>query len=200
MRTHLITATLALLPAAAPAHPNRAPHITPTVVLHKQADVIRRSVPDAAQYFVKTVKIGKADFRRLRDESGFEPEEEVMRFYYGEGGDGSIRGVVLFPQLNTRHGPMEVGLALGPDGTVRSVTVTKATVETKPWVNAAVETGFLDRLIGMAADGNPREALRGLSKASLGEMPYYMAEVALRDVERGLALYRTLYRDGDGAP
>lgn len=195
MRAHLITAALALLPLTAPA-PTRAPHITPTVVLHKQADVIKSSVPDATEYFVKTVKIGRADFARLRKEGGFEPDEDEMKFYYGKGSDGSVRGIVFFPQVNTQHGPLEVGLALGPEGALRSVTVTKATVETKPWVNAAVQSGFLGRLTGMKPDGDPRVALRGLSKASLGEMPYYMAEVALRDVARGLVLYRTLYRDG----
>ena len=36
-----------------------APHITPMVVLTEQADVIRRTLDDADDFFVRTVEIGR---------------------------------------------------------------------------------------------------------------------------------------------
>jgi hypothetical protein len=193
MKTHMIRGLALLMCVGGIAAASPAPHITPTVVLRKQADVIRSALPDASQFFQKTVTIGQSDFRRLREDAGFEPDEHEMSFYYGTGSDGSVRGVVLFPQVNTQHGPLEIGLTMRPDGTIGNVTVTKATVETKPWVQTAVNTGFLDSFVGMDASGDPQTALQTLSKDSIGEMPYYMAGLVVEDVTRGLALYGTLY-------
>jgi len=173
-----------------------APHITPTVVLKKQADAIKEAVPDARHFFVRTVDIGKADFDRIKDEGDFEPEDDEMDFYYGTDAAGANAGVVLFPQVNTQHGPLEVGLTMNPDGTIRRVVVTKATVETKPWVLRAVEAGLTDGFRGMRPGDDPTAALNDLSRADLGQMPYYMAGVAAKAVRAGLALYDVLYAEG----
>jgi len=195
MRTRLMTGAATILMAAAGlAAAPATPHITPTVVLRKQADVIRTSLPEATQFFVKSVTIGHADFRQL-SQAGFTPESEAVDFYYGTGQDGSVVGVVLFPQVNTaQHGPMEIGLTMSPDGTVRRVVVTKATVETKPWVQAVEGTGVVARFAGLGQDGDPRTALQSVSRDAIGDMPYYVAGLIVRDVQQGLALYRTLYR------
>lgn len=193
MRSHLIGATAILLSLGGLAAASPARHITPTVVMKKQADVIRGSLPDATRFFQKTVTIGQADFRRLADEAGFEPEESEMSFYYGTASDGSVSGVVLFPQVNTQHGPLEIGLVLRPDGTIGGVQVTKATVETKPWMQTAIDTGFLDAFVGMGPMSDPRTALGSVDKSMIGEMPYYMAGLVVENVTRGLVLYQTLY-------
>lgn len=168
-------------------------HITPTVVLKAQADVIRETVPGAAQYFAKTVKIGRDDLTRLRTSADFTPEEPDVKFYYGTGADGAVRGVVLFPQVNTQHGPLEVGLTMAPDGTVQNVIVTKATVETKPWVLEALRSGFTRSFAGMRFGDDPTRALAGVDRKALGPMPYYLAEVTTEAVKRGLAFYGILY-------
>lgn len=193
MNKHMIAAAALVLSLGGVAATPSAPHITPTVVLRKQADVIRGALPDATQFFQKTVTIGQEDFRQLREEAGFQPDEHEMSFYYGTGSDGAVRGAVLFPQVNTQHGPLEIGVLIRPDGTVGSVEVTKATVETKPWVQTAVDTGFLEAFVGMGSDSDPQAALDGFSKESMGEMPYYMAGLVVENVRRGLALYQTLY-------
>lgn len=193
MRTRMIGAATLLLSLGAVAAAPMRPHITPTVVLRKQADVIRSALPEATQFFVKTVTIGQSDFNSL-SEAGFAPDEEEMRFYYGTRGDGSVVGVVLFPQINTsQHGPVEIGLALTPQGTISSVVLTKATIETKPWAQAAERSDLMARFVGMRSDGNPDSALQSVSRDSIGEMPYYVAGLIVRTVSRGLALYRTLY-------
>lgn len=168
-------------------------HITPTVVLKTQADVIREAVPGAAQYFARTVKIGREDLARLRASADFTPDDPEVKFYYGNGSDGALQGVVLFPQVNTQHGPLEVGLTMSPDGTVKQVVVTKATVETKPWVLAAVRSGFTRHFQGMQFGDDPARALAEVNRKALGAMPYYFAEVTTSAVKRGLAFYGVLY-------
>jgi hypothetical protein len=190
---------LALTGASAPSHATPAmmpPHITPTVVLEKQADLIKETLPGAKQYFLRTVDIGKADFGRIEREGGFKPEGDRVKFYYGKDGAGKEAGVVLFPQVNTQHGPLEVGLTMNPDGTVRDAVVTKATVETKPWVLQAVKAGLMKNFEGMRPGDDPAKALQGLSSEELGKMPYYMAEIAAKAVGRGLVLYDVLYSKG----
>ncbi len=168
-------------------------HITPTVVLQKQADVIRTTVPDAKQFFLKTVKVGKADFTRIHSEGGFDAEEDEVKFYYGSDASGELAGVVVFPQVNTQHGPLEVGLTMRPDGTIRDAVVTKATVETKPWVLTAIKTGLMNKFEGMRAGDDPSAALRDVAPGEVGKMPSYMAGVVAEAVERGLVLYDVLY-------
>jgi len=195
MHTHITKSAALLLALAGVAATTAPPHITPTVVITKQADAIRSGIPGATQFFMKTVRIGQDDFRAL-SEGGFRPDEEEVKFYYGTDASGQALGVVLFPQVNTpQHGPVEVALALAPDGAVRSVVVTKATVETKPWVQAAVSSGFLRQFVGMRAGSNPRSALDAISKDAIGDMPYYVAGLIAQNVARGLAYHQALYTE-----
>ena len=195
MRTHMTKAAALLLAMAGIAATSAPPHITPTVVITKQADAIKAGIPGATQFFVRTVTIGEDDFQAL-SEGGFRPDEEAVKFYYGQSANGTLQGVMVFPQVNTtQHGPLEIGLALAPDGTVRSVAVTKATVETKPWVQAAVASGLLQRFAGMRAGADARSALSAVSKDAIGDMPYYVAGLIAQDVARGLAYYQALYAE-----
>jgi len=175
-----------------------ARHITPTVKLAKQADVIRQSLPGAKHYFVRKVTIGRDDLDRIQSEVTFKPEDPEYKFYLGKGDDDEVLGVVLFPQSNTQHGPLEVGLTIGPDGRIARAVATKATVETKPWVMKAVRAGLMDHFVGLRHGDDPEQALEDLSQKELGAMPYYFARVAADAVERGLALYEVLYM-GDAA-
>ncbi len=168
-------------------------HITPTVVLKKKANTIRELLPNAEHYFVRSVEIGKDDLHSLR-ESGFSPDDPEIKFYYGTRANDQISGVVLFPQVSTRdHGPLELGIGLAPDGSIRSVTVTKATVETKPWVLQVLATGLLDGFVGMRFGDDPATALSRSSTSDLGPMPHYIAEVLAEGVRRGLTLHHVLF-------
>ena len=193
MRTHVTKAAAMLLALAGVAATSAPPHITPTVVMTKQADAIRNGIPGATQFFVKTVTVGDDDYGAL-SEAGYRPDEEEVKFYYGKDASGRVMGVMLFPQMNTTmHGPLEIGLALAPDGSVRSVVVTKATVESKPWVQAATSTGLLQGFQGMRQGTDPQTALSAVSEDTIGDMPYYVAGLIAQDVARGLAYYRALY-------
>jgi len=171
-----------------------AAHPTPKVVLVKHADFIRQTLA-AKQYFVRTVSIGKQDLAAIRQTSDFTPADPDVQFFLGQGeGGGATVGVVLFEQVDTPHGPIEVGLTFGPNGAVAHAMVTTATVETKPWVREAVASGLMDKFVGMRQGDDPRKTLQGLD-GKLGGMPEYMAELIATAVGRGLVLYATLYKE-----
>ncbi|MFL5493014.1 MAG: hypothetical protein ACJ8DC_01390 [Gemmatimonadales bacterium] len=170
-----------------------AAHPTPKVVLVKHADFIRQTTAGAKQYFVRTVTIGKEDLVAIRRASDFTPADPDVQFFLGQSEGGTTVGVVLFQQVDTPHGPLEVGLTFGPDGAVAHAMVTTATVETKPWVQQAVAAGLMDKFVGMRQGDDPRKALQALD-GKVGGMPEYMAELIATAVGRGLVLYATLYK------
>jgi hypothetical protein len=172
-----------------------ARHPTPSVVLVKQTDLIRTTLGGAKQFFVRKVSIGKDDLARIRKEVDFSPEDPTLRFYLGKTEDGTLAGVVLFPQVNTIHGPVEVGLTLGPDGSIISAVVTKATVETRPWVEEAAAAGLMKRFQGMRYGDDLKRALEPLSPGQIGQMPYFEAQVIAGTVRQGLVLYHLLFHE-----
>lgn len=171
-----------------------ARHPTPTVVLVKQTDVIRTALDGAKQFFVRKVTIGKEDLAKIRREVDFSPEDPDLSFYLGKSADGKLVGVTLFPQVNTMHGPIEVGLTLKPDGTIASAVVTQATVETKPWVEEAVASGLMKRFQGMRYGDDVKRALGPLS-GKIAQMPYWEAQVIAAAVQQGLALHHVLFHE-----
>ena len=169
------------------------PHITPTVTLVKHADAIKQAIGGAAQYFARTVDIGRNDLASIKREARYTPDQADVRFYYGTDAAGKLTGIMLFPEVDTQHGPLEVGLALAPDGTVRKVIATKATVESKPWVEAMVKSGYLNQFTGLHAGADAQDVLAHASHDQLGAMPYFTAEIATVAVQHGLVLYRVLF-------
>ena len=173
-----------------------ARHPTPSVVLVKQTDLIRTTLEGATQFFVRKVTIGKDDLARIRKEVDFSPEDPSVPFYLGKTAEGGLAGVVLFPQVNTIHGPIEVGLTMGPDGRIASAIVTKATVETRPWVEEAASAGLMKRFQGMKYGDDVKQALEPLSPGKIGQMPYFEAQVIAATVRQGLVLYHLLFHEG----
>lgn len=182
--------TLAALPALPLTHP------TPVVVLVKQTDVLRATLPESARLFARDITLGRDDVMRIQQQAHFTPEDPDLRFYLGKGAGDRIEGVVLFAQTNTKHGPVEVGLTFAPDGRVTSAIVTKATVETKPWVLQALRSGLMDGFVSLRYGEDAGRALQTRTAADLGRMPRYMAEVIAATVERGIILHHLLYRQG----
>jgi hypothetical protein len=169
-----------------------AAHPTPKVVLMTHADFIRQTVPNAQQYFMRTVSIGREDLAAIRKASDYTPEDPDVQFFLGQNG-GKTVGVALFQQVDTPHGPLEVGLTFGPDGRIAHAVVTTATVETKPWVLEAVGAGLMEGFTGMREGDDPRKALDRI-RGKVGGMPEYMAELVATAVGRGMVLYGTLFK------
>jgi len=181
--------------AALPAMLLTAAHPTPVVELVKKVEVLRQTLPEGDKLFVRTIQLGKDDVTRIEQEAHYTPDDPDVRFYLGKDGGGAVNGVVLFAQTNTKHGPVEVGLTFRPDGALSSAIVTKATVETKPWVLKAVRAGLMREFEGMQYGGDVGVPLMRHEVTDLGHMPHYMAEVIAATVERGLILHHLLYRE-----
>ena len=115
-----------------------------------------------------------------------------MQFFLGQDADGKTIGVALFQQVDTPHGPLEVGLTFGPDGAIANAVVTTATVETKPWVQEAIASGLMK---ASSACGRATTLERPSRWRELSGMPQYMAELIATAVGRGLVLYGTLYKE-----
>jgi hypothetical protein len=165
------------------------------VVLIKQTDLIRSALGGggANQFFVRKVTIGKDDLAKIQRDVDFSPEDPDVTFYVGKDAAGKLVGATLFPQVNTMHGPVEVGLTLKPDGSIASVAVTQATVETKPWVEEAVASGFLKRFQGMRYGDDLKRALG--QSSGLGQMPSWEAQVITAAVHQGLVLHHMLFHE-----
>jgi hypothetical protein len=182
-----LATALAVLSAA------KARHITPVVELVKQVTVIRQTLPGATQFFVRDVTIGKEDLQKIKQLGDYVPDDPDVRFFVGKNAQGGLVGVVLFPQANTsQHGPIELGVTIGADGKVARAVVTKATVETKPWVEDVIKSGFLQSFEGVPA-GTPVDRASKIGQARLSSMPAYMGEVINHGVNEGLVLYHVLY-------
>lgn len=164
-----------------------AGHITPEVVVRKQSDVIRSAIPGATTYHVTTVDISRPQLERIVAQAHYQPTARSVRFFSGEDSGGRRVGTVVFPQVDTQHGPIEVGVAIDPDGAVTGVTVTKITVEMKPWWLDVDRSHVLERLNGLRAGDKP-PSLSG----NLGAMPGYVADAIATATVRGLTLYQTL--------
>jgi hypothetical protein len=183
-----VGAALAVLPAA------KARHITPVVELVKQVTVIRQTLPGATQFFVRDVTIGREDLLKIKQMGDYVPDDPKVRFFVGKDAKGEAVGVVLFPQANTsQHGPIEVGVTIGADGQIAKAVVTKATVETKPWVQEVIRSGFLGSFDKVPAEG-PVDRRSQLDQAKLSSMPSYMGEVVNQAVNQGIVLYHVLYQ------
>ena len=162
-------------------------HITPTVVLVKREDAVRRLLPDATSFTAREIHLSDADAHKLHEAVDWSPEDGVLTFYSGHR-DAKVVGTFLFIRVDSPHGPVEVMVVFQSDGTVRQVEVTKATVETKAWILEALKAGLLQAYVGLLLDGTPAgaDALKG----KVGSLPDFMARQVDNGVERALAAYR----------
>lgn len=166
-------------------------HITPTVVLVKRPDAVKQLLPGATAYFAREVRLSEADAHRLHEAADWSPDDGLLTLYTGKAA-GTAVGALLFVRVDSPHGPVEVAVGFGPDGAIRGVLVTKATVETKPWVNEALAAGLAERYTGLrpGATAAGAQALPGRA----GALAVYMAEQVDKGVTRGLAAYGGFYR------
>jgi len=166
-------------------------HITPTVVLVKRSEVVSRLLTGAERFTAREVHLSGADDRRLRDAAGWTPPDGLLTFYVRRH-QSRVTGVLLFVRVDSPHGPMEVAVGFDGAGAIQGVEVTKATVETKPWVVEALRAGLTGSYRGLAVDAAPGGA--ATVKGRVGSMAVYMAELADKGVAHAGAAYRLFYR------
>lgn len=166
-------------------------HITPTVTLVARSEVVSRLLPGADRFTARDVHLTSSDERRLHDAAGWTPADDVLTFYLGKRGD-QVEGVLVFMRVDSPHGPLEVAVGFDTAGAIRGVQVTKATVETKPWIVEALRAGLTAQYRGAATGATPAAA--ATVKGKVGTMAEYMAELIDRGVAHAGASYRLFYR------
>lgn len=166
-------------------------HITPTVILMKRPDAVQRLAPGADAFFAREVHLSAPDAHRLHEAVDWSPDEGVLTFYTARRA-GTQVGAFLFVRVDTPHGPVEVAVGFDPAGTVRAVEVTKATVETRPWVLEALQAGLTRAYAGERAGATPGGAAAVSDK--VGKLPAYMAMQVDKGVARALAAYGAFYK------
>lgn len=162
-------------------------HITPTVVLVTRSDAVAKLLDGSERFTARDVHLSAADNRRLRDAAGWTPADGVITFYLGKHQD-RVKGVVVFIRVDSPHGPLEVAVGFDPAGAIQGVEVTKATVETKPWMVEALRAGLTDHYRGNG------DAAAAAIKEKVGTMAVYMAELVDKGVAHADAAYRLFYR------
>ena len=166
-------------------------HITPVVVLVKRPDAVQSLLPGADAYTAREVHLSGRDAHRLHEAVDWSPEDGVVVFYAGTAGSTAV-GALEFVRVDTPHGPIEVAVGFTPQGAVRGVVVTKATVEMKPWVLEAVAAGLTDHYRGLKPGGEAPGGAGG-SASRVGNLAAYVAGEVDKGVARALAAYGAFY-------
>ena len=166
-------------------------HVTPTVELVKRVDAVRQIFPAADAWTERELHLSDPDAHKLHEALDWSPEDGVLRFYTGRHAGAPV-GALVFVRVDTPHGPLEVAVGFATDRSVASVVVTKATVETKPWVLTALRAGLCDHYKGMKAGAVPRAAEQIRDVA--GELPAYMGAQIDKGVQRALVAYSDFYK------
>ncbi len=166
-------------------------HITPAVVLVKRPDAVQALLPGADAYLAREVHLSDPDAHRLHELVDWSPEDGVLTFYRGTAGATAV-GALMFVRVDTPHGPIEVAVGFTPQGAVRGVIVTKATVEMKPWVLEAVGAGLVERYRALKPGDVPAGAA-ALGGGHVGNLAVYIAGEVDKGVARALAAYGTFY-------
>ena len=165
-------------------------HITPTVVLVTRPDAVKTLLPGAASFVAQEIHLSNADAHRLHAAVDWSPDDGVLTFYTGLEG-GRTAGALVFVRVDTPHGPLEVAVAVSPAAVVAGVIVTKATVETKPWVLEALQAGLCEHYRGLKPTDVPAGAQAIADR--VGQLPLYVAREVDKGVMRALAAYQGFY-------
>ncbi|HEY6807752.1 MAG TPA: hypothetical protein VI160_03100 [Gemmatimonadales bacterium] len=172
-------------------------HITPVVELVKRPAAVQALLPGANAYFARDIHLSDPDAHRLHEVLDWSPADGVLTFYLGKAGTSDV-GTLEFVRVDTPHGPIEVAVGFTPAGVVRAVLVTKATVETKPWVLGAERAGLLARYAGLTPAEQPAGAAAVTGHAE--NLSVYIAGEVDKGVARALVAYKDFFAPGPGRP
>ncbi len=163
------------------------------ITLARKGDVIKNSLPNATNFFVKKIILNDHDKAKIKAQGSFSPQVSHLKFFYGEDAAQELVGTVLFNRMITSDGPIEVGIAFTPGGTVSNVVVTRATARMKPWIETAISGGVLKHLIGIGSDALS-DPMKNVSESDLGPQAYHIAKVITAAVIQGVVYYDILFK------
>jgi hypothetical protein len=159
-------------------------HITPPVVLMSDRDAVVGLLAGARRFFVREVRLTPEQRRAVQQRSGWNPDEDFYRFYLGRDDQGRLVGAMVFMTDYTIHGPVRVGVGLGPDGKVRGAAVVELTEETYPWVKPLIDRDFTRDYVGLDSRG-----AFVLKRTGLESMGQFYGQIVASLVQRAALLY-----------
>ncbi len=161
-------------------------HMTPPVVLHSEKEVVAAATRGAAKISVREVRLTDAEREEVARRSGWRPPAGMQRFYVGRDGSGKLLSAVTFLSEFTIHGPVRVGVAIGPDGKVLDVQVVELTEETHAAFKPLLDRGFAKELVGATARPALPASAANLEPQSISR---FYAQIVTDMVGRAVVLY-----------
>lgn len=163
-------------------------HMTPPVVLLSEQDAVRGMTGGASKFFVREVRLTAAERGAIRQQWGWQPEDELYRFYLGRNETEQLVAAVIFLTEFTIHGPVRVAVGLHPDGTVKDAQVMELTEETFPWLKPLLDQRFTQHYAGRDSRGN--FSLSGhFSGAQMESMPHFYGQIVASLMQRATILF-----------
>jgi len=163
-------------------------HITPPVVLLSEQDAVRGMTGGATKFFVREVRLTAEERGTIRQQWGWQAEDELYRFYLGRDAAGQLVAAVIFLTEFTIHGPVRVAVGLHPDGTVKDAKVVELTEETLPWVKLLLDQNLTQAYVGRDSRGN--FALSGrFAVTQVDSMPHFYGQIVASLMQRAAILF-----------
>jgi hypothetical protein len=162
-------------------------HVTPNIVLVRRGDFVKESLSGATKFFEKT--LGAPAIAAVRAETGWTPSGEDAKVYVGREGAGRLVGSVVLLWVPSQHGPLNLGVAFGPDGKDRRATVLEVGTEPLVWVRPLLADGSLGGVEGLALSQAPDPSRIG--PLATGAMSRYYARVIAEGIARAQAVEKS---------
>jgi len=163
-------------------------HVTPNVQLVRRGDFIKRHLRAAVTFAEKTLMIGGPDMNAIKRSTGWTPSEEDAKIYVGRDVAGNLVGSVAFVWMPSEHGPVGIGVAFDPEGTIIAADVTDVGTEPLAWVRPLLELDGMKTFAGLSLDH--ALAAAAIAPGAAGRMNRYYAEVIAQGVARAQSLER----------
>jgi len=159
-------------------------HVTPNVVLMRRGDFVKASLPGATKFFEKTFQAPAR--AAVRSETGWTPSGDDTKIYVGREEGGRLVGSVVFLWMPSQHGPVGIGVAFGPAGTILRATVTDVGSEPLVWVRPLLRNGVIAGLDGVSPSVSPDPGR--IAPETSGAMSRYYAKVIAEGVSWAQAI------------
>src|SRR5262249_38109176 len=114
-------------------------HVTPNVTLVRRGDFVKESLPGATKFFEKS--LSPSAIAAVQKDTGWTPSGDDAKIFVGRDDGGRLVGTVVFLWVPSQHGPLGMGVAFTPDGTIRRATVTDVGTEPLAWVRPLLRDG-----------------------------------------------------------
>jgi hypothetical protein len=163
-------------------------HITPPVILSSDRDTILAMTSGATRLFVREVRLTSEERQGIGQRWGWQPEEELHRFYLGRDAAGQLVAAVMFLTEFTLHGPVRVAVGLGADGKVKDARVVELTEETFPWLKPLLDQNLTQDYIGRDSQASFALGER-FAKTSVESMPHFYGQIVASLIHRAVILF-----------